>query len=182
MLTTRHEDESAGKRPRGSDTMSQVTRAAALLVGAGLACGLAGAASPAPDPVNGSRFTCMATPVRGLYVHAGPFSGAISPDYDVVDGRFRLHVGAWRDRSIGLTQKIPWFLPAKYRVGVYLVIRGRRLAPAGGSFTLRLPEAGSLDPNEHVFPSNVSPPKPGCWRLTFQTRLVQGRLIARVTR
>jgi hypothetical protein len=162
--------------------MCQMTRAAALLVGAGMACALAGAASPAPDRANGSRFTCMATPVRGLYVHARPFSGAISPDYDVVNGRFRLHVGPWRDRSIGLTQKIPWFLPAKYRVGVYLVIRGRRLAPAGGSFTLRLPEAGSLDPNEHVFPSNVSPPKPGCWRLTFQTRLVQGRLIARVTR
>jgi hypothetical protein len=81
-----------------------------------------------------------------------------------------------------LSQKIPWFLPSKYRVGVYLVIRGRRLAPAGGSFTSRLPEAGSLDPKEHVFPSTPSPPKPGCWRFTFQTRLVQGRLTVRVDR
>src|SRR6266487_5043948 len=181
MLTTRHEDESRQpKRAREGDKMCQMTRAAALLVAAGMACALAGAASSASDRAVGSSFTCTATPVRGQYVHAGPFAGAISPYYDVVNGRFRLHVGAWRDRSIGLSQKIPWFLPAKYRVGVYLVIRGRRLAPAGGSFTLRLPEAGSLDPNEHVFPSNVSPPKPGCWRLTFQTRLVQGRLIARV--
>jgi hypothetical protein len=160
--------------------MWQMTRAAALLVGAGVAYALAGATSSASDP-GASSFTCTATPVRGQFVHAGPFAGAISPDYDVVNGRFRLHVGGWRDRSIGLTQKIPWFLPARYRVGVYLVIRGLRLAPAGGSFTLRLPEAGSLDPKEHVFPSNVSPPKAGCWRLTFRTRLVQGRLTARVT-
>jgi hypothetical protein len=162
--------------------MCQMTRAAALLVGAGMACALAGAASSTPDRAGVSSFSCRATPVRGQFVHAGPFAGAISPDYDVVNGRFRLHVGPWRDRAIGLTQKIPWFLPSKYRVGVYLVIRGRRLAPAGGSFTLRLPEAGSLDPKEHVFPSTVSPPKAGCWQLSFQTRLVQGRLIARVTR
>jgi hypothetical protein len=162
--------------------MWQMTRAAALLVGAGIACVLAGAASSASDRTRASSFTCTATPVRGLYVHAGPFSGAIDPDYDIVDGRFRLHVGAWRDQSTGETQKIPWFLPSRYRVGVYLVIRGTRLAPAGGSFTARLPEAGSLDPSEHVFPSTLKPSKPGCWRLSFQTRLVQGRLIARVTR
>ena len=71
--------------------------------------------------------------------------------------------------------QMTWFLPGKYRVGVFLVIRGTRLAPAGGSFTSRLPEAGSLDPSQHVFPSNLKPPKPGCWRLYFQTRLVQGR-------
>jgi hypothetical protein len=159
-----------------------MTRAAALLVGAGIACALAGAASPASDRVGASRLTCLATPVHGDVVRAGPFTGAIDTDYDVVNGRFRLHVGAWRDRSIGLSQKIPWFLPSKYRVGVYLVIRGRRLAPAGGSFTSRLPEAGSLDPKEHVFPSTPSPPKPGCWRFTFQTRLVQGRLTVRVDR
>jgi hypothetical protein len=158
-----------------------MTRAVALLVGAGIACALAGAASPASDRVGASRFTCLATFVRGDVVRAGPFTGGIDPDYDVVNGRFRLHVGPWRDRSIGLTQKIPWFLPGKYRVGVYLVIRGKRLAPAGGSFTWRLPEAGSLD-SQHVFPSIPSPPKPGCWRFSFQTRLVQGRLLVRVTR
>ena len=81
-----------------------------------------------------------------------------------------------------LSQKIPWFLPGTYRVGVYLVIRGRRLAPRRGSFTLRLPEAGSLDPSEHAFPSNLSPPKAGCWRLSFEIRLVQGRLTVRVDR
>jgi hypothetical protein len=182
MLTTRHEGELGGKGPPGSDTMWQMTRMAAVLLGAGMACALAGAASSASDRAGAPSYTCLATPVRGDLVHAGPFAGGIDPDYDVANGRFRLHVGAWRDRSIGLSQKIPWFLPGKYRVGVYLVISGRRLAPAGGSFTLRLPEAGSLDPSEHVFPSNLSPPKAGCWRLSFQTRLVQGRLTVRVDR
>ena len=159
-----------------------MARVVALLVGAGMACLVAGAASSASVRPSTASFACVATHVNGQYVHAGPFAGAISPDYDVVNGRFRLHVGAWRDRSTGLTQKIPWFLPAKYRVGVYLVIRGRRLAPAGGSFTLRLPEAGSLDPRQHVFPSTLKPPKPGCWRLSFETRHVLGRLLVRVTR
>jgi hypothetical protein len=158
-----------------------MTRAVALLLGAGLACALAGAASSASDRAGSSNFTCMATLVHGDVVRAGPFAGGIYPKYDVVNGRFRLHVGPWRDRSIGLSQKIPWFLPGKYQVGPFLVVKGRRLAPAGGSFTVRLQEGG-IGPSQHVFPSNLSPPKPGCWRLSFQTRLVQGRLIVRVTR
>jgi hypothetical protein len=162
--------------------MCQMTRVVALLLGAGIACALAGAASSASDRTGASSFTCLATPVRGLYVHAGPFAGGIDPDYDIVNGRFRLHVGPWRDRSTGLTQKIPWFLPGKYRVGAFLFIRGKRLSPGDGSFTWRLPEAGSPDSRQHVFPSTPSPPKAGCWRFSFQTRLVQGRLIVRVTR
>ena len=158
-----------------------MTRALAILAGAAIAGGVAGAASSQAGSAKVSTFTCLATPVRADYVHAGPFAGGIDPDYDILNGRFRLHVGPWRNRSIGLTQKIPWFLPGKYRVGVYLVVRGRRLAPAGGSFTVRLPEAGAA-PDQHVFPSTLSPPKPGCWRLSFQTRLVQGRLTVRVTR
>ena len=153
-------------------------RTLAVLIGAGIACGLAGAASPASRHVA----ACLATRVQGDAVHAGPFTGLIYPRYDVLNGRFRLHVGAFRDRATGLSQKIPWFLPAKYQVGPFLVIRGRRIAPAGGSFKVSLQEAGSSDPSQHVFPSALSPPKAGCWRLSFQTRLVQGRLVVRVTR
>jgi hypothetical protein len=159
-----------------------MSRTLALLVGIGLASALAAAASSKSGHAGASAFACPATPVRGDYVHAGPFAGGIDRDYDIVNGGFRLHVGAWRNRSIGLTQKIPWFLPGKYRVGVYLVVRGRRLAPTRGTFTVKLPEAGSLDPKQHVFPSTLSPPGAGCWRLSFQTRLVQGRLTVRVTR
>jgi hypothetical protein len=153
-------------------------RALAVVIGAGIACGLAGAASPGSVRVS----SCLATPVHGVTVRGGPFAGGVYPRYDVVGGRFRLHVGPWRDRAAGLTQKIPWFLPGKYRVGPFLVIRAQRLAPVGGSFTVRLPEAGGPDPNQHVFPSTLSPPKPGCWRLHFQTGLVEGRLTVRVTR
>lgn len=159
-----------------------MSRKLALLVGVGLASTLATAASSKSGHADASAFACAATPVRGDYVHAGPFAGGIDRDYDIVNGGFRLHVGAWRDRSIGLTQKIPWFLPGKYRVGAYLVVRGRRLAPTPGTFTVRLPEAGTLDSKQHVFPSTLSPQGAGCWRLTFQTRLVQGRLTVRVTR
>jgi hypothetical protein len=161
--------------------MWQMARAVALLIGVAIAAGVTGAASSEAGRASESSLPCLATPVRGDYVHAGPFAGGIDPDYDILKGRFRLHVGPWRNRSIGLTQKIPWFLPGKYRVGVYLIVRGRRLAPAGGSFTVRLPEGGT-EPSQHVFPSTLSPPKAGCWRLSFRTRLVQGRLTVRVTR
>jgi hypothetical protein len=168
-------------RPRGG-TLWQMSRTLSVLLGFGLATGLAAAASSKSGRAAGSAFACQATQVRGDYVHAGPFAGGIDRDYDIVNGGFRLHVGPWRNRSIGLTQKIPWFLPGKYRVGVYLVVRGRRLAPTRGAFTVRLPEAGGPDPKQHVFPSTLSPPGAGCWRLTFQTGLVQGRLTVRVTR
>ena len=159
--------------------MCQMTRAVALLVGAGIACALAGAASPASDRVGASRFTCLATSVRGDVVRAGPFTGGIDPDYDVVNGRFRLHVGPWRDRSIGLTQKIPWFLPQRYRVGPSLTVRGTRLAPPGRTFTDSLQEASSDSP-DHVFPSAFAPPTAGCWRLSFKTGRTTGSLVVMV--
>jgi hypothetical protein len=41
---------------------------------------------------------CLATPVHGGVVKAGPFVGRVAPGYDVVGGRLRLHVGPWRVR------------------------------------------------------------------------------------
>jgi hypothetical protein len=127
-----------------------------------------------------AQLDCLAAKVPGDRVHAGPFSGPISQSYDVVDGRFRLHVGRYRDRAIGLSQKIPWFLPRSYRVGPRLVVRGRRLAPPGRTFTQTFPEAGSLTPDEHVFPSILKPPSEGCWRLTLRTAHVKGSLLVLV--
>jgi hypothetical protein len=127
-----------------------------------------------------AKLMCLAKPVHGAEVHAGPFSGFIAPQYDVVDGRFRLHVGAYRDRATGLSQKIPWYLPHSYRVGAFLFVHGQRLAPPGEAFTQRLAEAGSPDPAQHVFPSIIRPPSAGCWRLSFRTRYVRGYLVVRV--
>jgi hypothetical protein len=59
---------------------------------------------------------CLATPVHGNVVRAGPFVGYVVPLYDVVNGRFRLHVGEYRNPATGLSQKIPWFIPRRYPV------------------------------------------------------------------
>jgi hypothetical protein len=166
-------------------------RALAVLIGAGVACALAGAASSTTRDlrqgagygrviVSDASLRCLAKRVDGDKVHAGPFTGLIDPDYDVVGGRFRLHVGAYRDRATGLAQKIPWFLPSSYRVGVFMVVHGRRLAPRPGAFTQRFPEAGSSDPDQHVFPSVLRPPRPGCWRLTFSSGRATGSLLVRI--
>jgi hypothetical protein len=122
---------------------------------------------------------CLAAPVEGDRVHAGPFSGLIMPEYDVVDGRFRLHVGPYRDRAAGFSQKIPWSLPEKYSVGERLTVVGRRLAPPGGTFTDYLQEGGT-DSVGRWYPSAFSPPKAGCWRLTFKTGRTTGSLIVLV--
>jgi hypothetical protein len=123
---------------------------------------------------------CVATPVRGDVVKAGPFVGRIAPGYDVVDGRFRLHVGPWRVRG-GLTQKIPWFIPVRYRVADTLVVTGRRLDASPRTFrqTFRVALSSSTA-GMHVFPSIVAPPAPGCWQLSFRSGRIAGTLIALV--
>jgi hypothetical protein len=127
-----------------------------------------------------ANLRCLAASLDGNRVHAGPFTGFISPKYDVVEGRFRLHVGEYRDRTTGLSQKIPWFLPHAYRVGGSLIVRGTRLAPPGRTFSESLQEAGSPDPDQHVFPSAFAPPASGCWKLTFKTGRVTGSLVVLV--
>ena len=119
---------------------------------------------------------CLATPVQGNWVYAGPLKGAISPEYDVGNGRFWLHVGAYRDRSTGLTQKIPWFVPSTYNVGGALVVRGMRLSGSRRRFTQRFNQAGMDDPTQRVFPSIIAPPATVCWRLTFLTGDVTSHL------
>jgi hypothetical protein len=111
-------------------------------------------------------------------VHAGPFFGLVAAQYDVVDGRFRLRVGEYRDRATGLSQKIPWFLPLHYRVGTALHVSGRRLTGPHRRFRQTFPEAYTEETTDpHVFPSVIKPPAEGCWRLTFRT----GRITARLT-
>jgi len=125
---------------------------------------------------------CLATPVHGDVVRAGPFVGGIARQYDVVNGRFRLHVGGYRDRAIGLSQKIPWFIPRSYAVGPTLVVRGRRLGSRLGRFKSTLQQASSENnPRQWIYPSSFSPPRAGCWRLTFQSGRVTGRLTVLVS-
>ena len=124
---------------------------------------------------------CLATPVHGEVVRAGPFTGYVSPGYDVVDGRFRLHVGPYRVPG-GLTQKIPWFVPLRYHVGDSLVVTGRRLGAPARTFRQTFARAYSPDSsNKHVFPSIISPPSAGCCRLSFRSGRVTGVLTALVS-
>jgi hypothetical protein len=126
---------------------------------------------------------CFATPVRQERhvpaVRAGPFLGLIAPEYDVVDGRFSLHVGPERDPARGLSQKIPWFASTRSPVKPSVVVTGRRLDAAGAPWRQVLHQAWA-DERMWVYPSNLSPPSIGCWRLTFTSGKVRARITALV--
>jgi hypothetical protein len=125
---------------------------------------------------------CLATPVHGDVVRAGPFVGYVVPQYDVINGRFRLHVGGYRDPATGLSQKIPWFVPQGYPVHGSLTVTGRRMGASGGRFKTVLWQSWSENsPGRLVYPSIFSPPRAGCWRLKFASGRVQGTLTVLVT-
>ena len=119
---------------------------------------------------------CAATPVHGNVVRAGPFAGHVDPHYDVVAGRFRLHVGGFRDRRVGLSQKIGWTFPSRLyrRVGESLVVEGRRVGSPGRRF--RQGFALAYASSGPFFATNISPPSAGCWRLAFSSGTVAGAL------
>ena len=122
------------------------------------------------------QWRCLSAPVTGQIVRADPFVGYVVPRYDVVGGRFRLHVGVYRDRASGLSQKIPWFVPVKSGVGSDLTISFKRLAPLPArQFTVRSRTGGDF-PNGRVFPTSFAPPTAGCWRVTFRSGDATGTL------
>jgi hypothetical protein len=131
-----------------------------------------------------ASMACLATPVRqGLHVpavRAGPFLGLIAPEYDVVDGRFSLHVGPERDPATGLSQKIPWFASARSPVKPSVIVTGKRLDAEGAPWRQVLRQAWASNEGMWVYPSNLSPPSVGCWRLTFTSGKVRARLRALV--
>lgn len=152
--------------------MGGIAACVAVCVTVGVFSSVAGASSYA---------SCAATPVRNGEVKAGPFTGLVVPEYDVVAGRFRLHVGPYRDRATGLSQKIPWF-SATNRVGNRLVVTGSRLHPTPArTFKQTFVSAIGGGGSGVVFPSIISPPSSGCWRLKLQSGRVSSFLTVRVT-
>jgi hypothetical protein len=126
---------------------------------------------------------CPASRVDGEQVHAGVITGGIDPYTDVVDGRFRLHVGELRDVASQTYQKILWWAPADRRIGGQLVIRGRTLFGAKRKFEQRLNRAYSddtTDTTKAYYPSTIAPPSAGCWRLTLTTGKLRNALTVRV--
>ena len=123
---------------------------------------------------------CLATSVHGNIVRAGAFSGAILRRYDVLNDRFRLHVGPYRDARRQLSQKIAWSVSPRARVDNELVVKWRLLHAQGRSFEDILQLAGTSNANR-FFPSSFSPPVAGCWRLTFKSGSLHGALTVVVT-
>jgi hypothetical protein len=148
----------------------------ALVLG-GILVGLALRVGSASAPAASAG--CAATPVEDGVVHAGPYIGLIDRATDIVDGRFALRVGAYRNADMSLSQKILWKLPRSYRVGTVLAVTGRRITPSPATFRQRLPEATS-DPAFHFFPSIIRPTKAGCWRLNFRSGPTYGSLVVLV--
>jgi hypothetical protein len=135
-----------------------------------------GAAATASTADGSGRLQCAATPVRSNVVKAGVFTGYVVPAYDVVGGRFRLHVGDYRNRATGLSQKIPWFAPVASGANGDLIVTWTRLSPLPSRrFTVMAP-TGGIFPQGYVYPTSFSPPTPGCWRLTFRSGKATGRL------
>jgi hypothetical protein len=127
--------------------------------------------------------TCLATPVHTLpnsglvVVRSGPITGGITASYDVVGGRFSLHVGPWRVKD-SLTQKIPWFVRDVAHAGPTLELTAVRLAPLPAR-TFRQTFTAASSPSD-VYPSIISPPSAGCWRLTMRTGSITVAFVALV--
>jgi hypothetical protein len=154
------------------------TRVATALVLVVLTIALgAPTASPEPAPSGAAQ------PVSGVVVKVGPFRGMLARRYDVVDGRFRLHVGDVRDKATGLSQKIPWFVATRAGTGRSLLVTGTRLMPSRRTFRQRFGRAGypgQEQERRYVYPSIIAPPAAGCWRLRFQSGKVDARVVVLV--
>ena len=133
----------------------------------------------APRPV--SSIACAARWVDGGSARARWLTGLIVPRYDVIDGRFRLHVGTYRDCGTGLSQKIPWFARSGAPVGRSLRLTATRLGPRRRTFShvFRRPGDGTRGVRS-VYPSMIAPPARGCWRLEFTSGRSRATLTALV--
>jgi hypothetical protein len=119
--------------------------------------------------------------VDGSLVHAGAITGGIDPYTDIVDGRFRLHVGEYRDLTRGIFQKILWSIPSDRKgIGGRLVVRGRTLFRPKRTFVQRFNRAYADDTTKAFYPSTIVPPSAGCWKLTLTTGKLRNALVARV--
>ena len=121
---------------------------------------------------------CLAAPVQAGKVHAGPFTATVQRPYDVVNGRFRLHVGPYRDAKRHLIQQLDWTVARGPRVQSRLSVTAVRLSPAPRTiFAQWFPVSPTALPKGHVFPTLLQPSSAGCWRLTLQTGRAKASLI-----
>jgi hypothetical protein len=87
---------------------------------------------------------------------------------EVVDGRFSVYAGGFNPGR-RTDEKILWIVPLRKRVGPKLAISGRRDGSTTITYRRRLAEASSEQTPQHLFPSILDLPVPGCWKLTLRT-------------
>ena len=90
---------------------------------------------------------------------------------EVVDGRFAVYTGGL-DPGTRTSEKILWIVPRRKRVGLRLAISGRRDGSTTVTYRRRVAEASSTQTPQHLFPSTLDLPVPGCWKLTLRTARV----------
>jgi hypothetical protein len=100
---------------------------------------------------------------------------------EVVDGRFAVYTGGVNPGTRS-NEKIVWILPQRKRVGLRLVISGRKDGSTTVTYRRRLGEASSEQTPGHLYPSILDLPVPGCWKLTLRTGKVTAtvRVLAQV--
>jgi hypothetical protein len=126
---------------------------------------------------NGCRATRVETTrADRTVVRAGPFEGTILPDYDVVGGLFSLRVGEYRTPDRSLSQKIGWVVSSQRVTGESLTVTGRRLTQPVRTFRQEFARAYGPGIAKPFFATVITPPRAGCWRLTFRSGAVAGAL------
>jgi len=159
----------SARRSRATVGIIVAAVAAILMTSGGVEMAASSRGASASEP------TCLATRVllgTNPTVRAGPFVGYIAPPYDVFNGRFRLHVGPLRDPGTGLSQKIPWFVKGRPRTTTSLVVVGTRISPRPQRQFRQTFRSNS----RRFWPTNISPPLPGCWRLQLRSGRATGSL------
>ncbi len=126
---------------------------------------------------------CLATPIQTVdgqqVARSGAITGYITPAYDIGNGRFALHVGGWRVRN-KLTQKIPWYIRPHADSDGLLLLTATRLSPRPKkTFRQKFTSTGTY-PLGIVYPSIISPPSVGCWRLSMRSGAVRGSFVVLV--
>jgi hypothetical protein len=166
--------------------------ATAVLMGAGWLVGAVAAADVVPPAARLSSDRCQATrvhydPYKGVqaglarlpWIAASPVSTGLVGHLFYYDG-----LNAWRQQQLPrvriysggqspdgrASMKILWEL--RHGSALILRVQGKRL-DGRGSFSQELSPAGST---KFQFPSIVTVPTPGCWRLTLQAGKTTGRI------
>ena len=110
---------------------------------------------------------------------------ALITDRYILNSRLRLRraierIGPVETVVCKLTQKIPWYIRPHADSNGLLLLTATRLSPRPKkTFRKRFTSAGTY-PLGIVYPSIISPPSAGCWRLSMRSGAVRGSFLVLV--